>query len=152
MRFCSHSALAPKTDLLLFRTVFSKWIAGWQRKGWRNSAGDPVANQDLILYVLSLIKLRSPSDTNAKSATANIIFQKVKAHVGIDGNEMADKLANTGAMMPETKDVDFAAKIKANERLLKERGQADAKPLFEVHETDLWTEEELKEMEKTQEF
>ncbi|GAA5978893.1 hypothetical protein JCM11641_003606 [Rhodosporidiobolus odoratus] len=99
--------------------VFSKWIPGWKRRGWKTSDGKAVANQDLIRYVLSLLALRTPAGST--SPTANITFHKVKAHVGIEGNEQADRFANNGAMKPEAEDVDFAALTAENERKLRAR-------------------------------
>lgn len=112
--------------------------------------GKPVVNKDLIVYIVSLLKLRTPADSSSR--TGNITFQKVRAHVGIEGNEMADKLANNGALLEVKDPVDFAALTRANEKLLTAKGKANVKPLFEVDEGDLWTDEEMREMEQSQEF
>lgn len=115
-------------------------------------------NKDLILYVLSLIALRQ-SSSSPSSATANITFQKVRAHVGIEGNEMADKLANNGATMFEVKARDFEKDTRANEaKLRKRKGGEDVKIetidlTYEVEaDVELWTEEEMKRMGEKQEF
>ncbi|GAA5938404.1 hypothetical protein JCM3775_000883 [Rhodotorula graminis] len=136
--------------------VFSKWIPGWRRRGWKTSDGKPVANQDLIRYILSLLALRMPADST--SQLANITFHKVKAHVGIEGNEQADRFANNGAMMPKVADVDFAQATRDNERKLKERKQGAVKAVEDVEwsvdvgEGDLLDEDELKELEEKQAF
>ncbi|GAA6044713.1 hypothetical protein NBRC10513_004577 [Rhodotorula toruloides] len=121
-------------------SVFSKWIPNWKRRGWKTADGKTVANQDMIRYVLSLLALRAAS-SSSKSALANITFQKVKAHVGIEGNEQADRFANNGAMMPEVPDRDFAAATKENEKKLKAKGAPvqveDVKWEIEVEEGDL---------------
>ena len=36
------------TDSRLMLDSMTKWIAGWKRRGWKTSAGDPVKNQDLV--------------------------------------------------------------------------------------------------------
>jgi ribonuclease HI len=36
------------TDSRLMLDSMTKWIAGWQRKGWKTAGGDPVKNQDLV--------------------------------------------------------------------------------------------------------
>jgi ribonuclease HI len=36
------------TDSRLMLDSMTKWIAGWKRKGWKTSGGDPVKNQDLV--------------------------------------------------------------------------------------------------------
>ncbi|BGO97762.1 hypothetical protein NBRC10513v2_001757 [Rhodotorula toruloides] len=136
-------------------SVFSKWIPNWKRRGWKTADGKTVANQDMIRYVLSLLALRAAS-SSSKSALANITFQKVKAHVGIEGNEQADRFANNGAMMPEVPDRDFAAATKENEKKLKAKGAPvqveDVKWEIEVEEGDLLDESELRELEETQDF
>lgn len=132
------------------RLVFSEWIPSWRKRGWKTSGGTPVLNKDLIQYVLSLISLRMPP--NSTSPTANVSFKKVKAHVGIEGNEMADKLANNGAMSAELPPRDFEAATTANEKKLKEKGLQKVEVEFEVDLGDLWTDEELKEMGKSQDF
>jgi ribonuclease HI len=89
---------------------------------------------------------------NSTSPTANVSFKKVKAHVGIDGNEMADKLANQGAMSAEVAPRDFEAATRANERKLREKGLQKVEVEFEVDLGDLWTDEELDAMGKSQNF
>ncbi|BGP22868.1 ribonuclease HI [Rhodotorula toruloides] len=136
-------------------SVFSKWIPNWKRRGWKTANGKTVANQDMIRYVLSLLALRAAS-SSSKSPLANITFQKVKAHVGIEGNEQADRFANNGAMLPEVPDRDFAAATKENEKKLKAKGASaqvdDVKWAVEVEEGDLLDESELRELEETQDF
>lgn len=155
-------------------TVFSKWIPGWRRREWKNSEGKPVANQDLIRYVLSLLALRtrpdsassSSSSSSSDSALANITFQKVKAHVGIEGNERADQFANNGALLPAVPERDFERAAEDNRRKLeaRNRGGATAAPvpkldevewsveLGELEEGDLLDEEELRRLSETQDF
>ena len=36
------------TDSRLMLDSMTKWIAGWKRRGWKTSGGDPVKNQDLV--------------------------------------------------------------------------------------------------------
>jgi ribonuclease HI len=36
------------TDSRLMLDSMTRWLAGWKRKGWRTTAGDPVRNQDLV--------------------------------------------------------------------------------------------------------
>ncbi|GAA5841965.1 hypothetical protein JCM11251_001428 [Rhodosporidiobolus azoricus] len=149
--------------------VFSKWISGWKRRGWKTSDGKPVANQDLIRYVLSLLALRaaasSPpssssstlSATSSTSVMTNVTFHKVKAHVGIEGNEQADRFANLGALSPEVEERDFEKETRENERKLREGKGAvkrveDVKWGVEIEEGDLLDEEELVELERNQAF
>merc|ERR1712093_257818 len=126
-----------------------------KRRGWKTAEGKPVANQDLIRYILSLLALRMPADSS--SQLANITFQKVKAHVGIEGNEQADRFANNGALMPVAQDRDFAQATRDNEQKLKERKKGastveDVTWSVDVGEGDLLDDAELKELEQNQVF
>lgn len=57
------------------------WIEGWQKKGWVNSAKDPVANKDLWEELLALCKIHKVS------------FVKVKGHADNEFNNRCDELA-----------------------------------------------------------
>lgn len=57
------------------------WIAGWIKRGWKNSNGKAVKNRDLWEELLSLVALH---DTR---------FVWVKGHAGHPENERADELA-----------------------------------------------------------
>lgn len=95
---------------------------------------------------------------DSSSQLANITFHKVKAHVGIEGNEQADRFANNGAMMPKADERDFAQATRDNERKLKERKQGGVKTVedvewsVDVDEGDLLDQDELKELEEKQAF
>ncbi|SCV69007.1 BQ2448_2027 [Microbotryum intermedium] len=136
-------------------SVFSQWIPAWRARNWKTSNGSPVMNQDLILYILSLIASRPSADP--KSLTSNISFRKVKAHVGIAANEEADRLANLGALKTVTRDRDFAKEAKELEEKVKKEKKgfkrADSVEFeVEVEEGDLLTEEELRELDEKQDF
>lgn len=64
-----------------------RWYAGWLRRGWKNSQGQPVANRDLweILFALVLESDRS------------ISFRWVKGHSGDVMNDFVDELATEAA-------------------------------------------------------
>ena len=58
----------------------TKWIRGWQRKGWKTASGSPVLNQDLWMHL---------DDINS----AQVSWQWVRGHNGNDGNERCDAIA-----------------------------------------------------------
>ncbi|WP_421656954.1 ribonuclease HI [Leptothermofonsia sp. ETS-13] len=58
----------------------TEWIKGWKRKGWKNSKGKPVENQDLW-QVLDL--LNSPA----------VKWCYVRGHSGDEGNDRCDEIA-----------------------------------------------------------
>jgi ribonuclease HI len=60
----------------------SEWRAGWERKGWRNSKGEPVANLALWKQLFAVADARRVS------------VRWVRGHNGDRCNEKADVLAN----------------------------------------------------------
>jgi ribonuclease HI len=60
----------------------TEWRAGWERKGWRNSKGEPVANLGLWKQLFALADAR------------RVTVRWVKGHNGDRCNEKADALAN----------------------------------------------------------
>ncbi|MFZ3230529.1 MAG: RNase H family protein [Pseudobdellovibrio sp.] len=76
------------TDSVYLIRGTTQWLHGWKKKGWKNAAGDPVANPDLWMQmdqVLFQFKTKNP----------NLKFEWnfVKGHAGIPGNERCDELA-----------------------------------------------------------
>jgi ribonuclease HI len=63
------------------------WWAGWQRRGWRNTQGKPVANQDLWKELLPLVL----------ESDRSVTFEWVKGHSGQRMNDLVDLLATTAA-------------------------------------------------------
>ena len=57
------------------------WIEGWKKKGWKNSAGQPVENQDLWFILTTLTKKHT------------VEFYKVKGHADHPQNNRCDELA-----------------------------------------------------------
>jgi ribonuclease HI len=63
----------------------TKWVFGWQKKGWVNSKREPVANEDLWKEMLLVAKPHK------------IEWQWVRGHNGHVENERVDKLASDAA-------------------------------------------------------
>ncbi|PWN21542.1 hypothetical protein BCV69DRAFT_173169 [Microstroma glucosiphilum] len=57
------------------------WLPNWERNGFRNANGEPVANQDLVRQL----------DHEIKQRGGNVEFEHVRGHTGVPGNEMADR-------------------------------------------------------------
>ncbi len=70
-----------RTDSEFWINVVTKWAPGWEAKGWKKSRGE-IKNLDLVQELYQLY-LESP---------AKLVW--VKAHVGTEGNELADEWAN----------------------------------------------------------
>ncbi len=63
----------------------TKWIFGWQKRGWKNAAQQPVANEDLWREML------------AATAPHTIGWHWVKGNAGHVENERVDQLACAAA-------------------------------------------------------
>jgi len=72
------------TDSQYLVKGMTEWIAGWQRKGWRNSKKEPVVNKDLWELLLTLTKPHS------------VQWKWVRGHDGHIENERCDQLARDG--------------------------------------------------------
>jgi ribonuclease HI len=69
------------------------WATGWERKGWKKPGGD-IKNLDIIKTAYALYSAIEPQLT----------MTHVSAHVGTEGNELADRMAMYAV---STKCVDF---------------------------------------------
>jgi ribonuclease HI len=72
------------TDSKYVLDGITKWIAGWQRNGWRTAAKQPVKNADLWQRLTAAM---SPHE---------VTWTWVKGHAGDPDNERADELARLG--------------------------------------------------------
>ncbi len=64
----------------------TKWIDGWQRKGWINASRQPVRNADLWHALIEAAKRHT------------IHWEWVRGHNGHPENERVDKLASDAAL------------------------------------------------------
>lgn len=69
------------TDSQYLVKGMTEWIEGWQRKGWKNSKKEEVANRDLWERLLELTKIHQ------------VEWLWVKGHAGHQENERCDELA-----------------------------------------------------------
>jgi hypothetical protein len=67
-----------------------RWHEGWQRRGWKNSKREPVANRDLWEPLIDLVLERG-----------DVTFSWVKGHSGDPMNDLVDRLAVEAAMTQE---------------------------------------------------
>jgi len=72
------------TDSQYVRQGITEWLAGWKRKGWKNSQNKPVKNADLWKRL------------DLATQSHKIDWRWVKGHSGHPENELADQLANKG--------------------------------------------------------
>lgn len=69
------------TDSEYLKNGVTRWHAGWVRKNWRSSTGEPVKNIDLWQRLLAAV------------ARHQIEWRWVRGHAGNTMNERADELA-----------------------------------------------------------
>lgn len=81
-------ALEIRMDSQYAMKAVTTWLPGWKRKGWKTSAGKPVANQDLVVRIDALLTGRA------------VEFRYVPAHQvnGDPLNDFADRAASQAAI------------------------------------------------------
>lgn len=70
------------------------WGNKWQQNGWKTSSGGEVKNRDIIEPTLD--KLNQLNQHYNEKGYGDLEFKHVPGHAGVEGNEMADQLANEG--------------------------------------------------------
>ena len=70
------------TDSQYVRQGMTEWLAGWKRRGWRNSKNEPVKNVDLWQQL------------EVAASTHKVRWHWVKGHSGHPDNDRVDALAN----------------------------------------------------------
>lgn len=70
------------TDSQYVRQGMTEWLAGWKKRGWRNSKNEPVKNVDLWQQL------------DAAAANHTVKWFWVKGHSGHPDNDRVDALAN----------------------------------------------------------
>ncbi len=81
MKYADGEECEIHTDSEFWINVITNWGIGWKAKGWKKSKGE-IKNIDIVKESMELYE-----NSNTK-----LIW--VKAHVGHDGNELADEWAN----------------------------------------------------------
>ncbi|XP_033184330.2 ribonuclease H1 [Bombus vancouverensis nearcticus] len=77
--------LKINTDSQFLINCIKYWIHSWKNKGWVTSNKTPVINKNELIEMEEALK------------PLNVVWNHVNGHVGIYGNEMADKLARAGS-------------------------------------------------------
>jgi len=78
----SNKSVQVRSDSSYGLNAITKWAAGWERRGWRKQDGE-IKNLEIIQKLYALYQ-EIADDVNLKH---------VSAHVGIEGNELADRMA-----------------------------------------------------------
>lgn len=75
-------------DSLYTVNSITKWMPGWQAKGWKKADGKPVLNRDLLQQL----------STHLADMQGRVSFEWVRGHTGHYLNEKADALAREAAL------------------------------------------------------
>ena len=70
------------TDSKYVMQGINEWIANWKRNGWKTAARKAVKNSDLWRQL------------DDELSSHKVDWKWVKGHSGVEGNELADQLAN----------------------------------------------------------
>jgi len=78
----ANKTVQVRSDSSYGLNAITKWAVGWEKRGWRKAEGE-IKNLEIIqeLYALYL------------EIADDVKLQHVSAHVGIEGNELADRMA-----------------------------------------------------------
>ena len=82
LKYADGQECEIRTDSEFWINVVTKWAPGWEAKGWKKSSKGEIQNLDIVKEIYEL----------HENAKAKLVW--VKAHVGTDGNELADEWAN----------------------------------------------------------
>jgi len=82
IKYSSGEKCEIYTDSEFWINVVTKWAPGWKVKGWKKSTRGEIQNLDIVQELYEL----------HENSKAKLVW--VKAHVGHNGNELADEWAN----------------------------------------------------------
>jgi len=78
----SDKSVQVRSDSSYGLNAITKWAAGWERRGWRKQDGE-IKNLEIIQKLYALYQ----------DIEDDVHLKHVSAHVGIEGNELADRMA-----------------------------------------------------------
>ena len=82
LKIAQKEAVEIRTDSQFWISVMTDWAVKWEANGWKKKGGE-IQNIDIVKQLCALYK----------TSLAKLVF--VRAHVGTEGNELADEWANT---------------------------------------------------------
>lgn len=118
--------LVLMTDSQYSMDCVTKWIPNWRQRKWKTSTGSDVLNRDLVQML----------DEELHKYLPRPKLVKVKAHSGIEGNEIVDRMAKFGASLPESDSLDLNVRSTAPEDHTIHTDLVDLKTSETIHLTD----------------
>lgn len=85
---CDGDTLTICSDSAYCIGIYTQWVRGWQKRGWRKSDGKPIKNLEIVKATWNLI-----------NQIDSVNFKKVKGHSGNQLNAKVDKLAVDAKMI-----------------------------------------------------
>jgi ribonuclease HI len=87
-----HREVLIVTDSKYAINCLTVWYKGWRQNDWKTSQSKDVLNKDLILDITNKIEERA-------RLGAPVNFEWIKGHSNDPGNDAADQLAMSGALI-----------------------------------------------------
>jgi ribonuclease HI len=79
----------------------SQWAPGWIKRGWKRSNKEPVKNPEII----------APAHELYKEIADALTLNHVRAHMGIEGNELADRMAMFATKQAEVRFMRYTGEL-----------------------------------------
>jgi ribonuclease HI len=83
-----------RTDSNYVIQAITVWSSRWETNGWRSRPGTPVVSKDLFKRARGMLGALADRGVDVR-------FEHVRGHMGVWGNEQADRLAVQGALMED---------------------------------------------------
>jgi ribonuclease HI len=88
----ANRTVQVRSDSSYGLNAVTKWAAGWKKRGWRKVDGE-IKNLEVIQALYALYQ----------EIEDDVKLQHISAHVGIEGNELADRMAMLAVERREVK-------------------------------------------------
>lgn len=95
-----------KCDSMYAINCIKTWAKGWESKGWSKKGGE-IKNLEIIKEAYYLFN----------TISAKVSLSHIKAHAGLEGNELADRMTHYTRKTKEEKFVKYEKDIEVNEIL-----------------------------------
>jgi len=81
------SSVRIHCDSMYTTNAITKWAGEWRKRGWKKANGEAIKNPEII----------QPTHALYESLKSSLTIAHVKGDAGVEGNELADRMAMYGA-------------------------------------------------------